>query len=192
MKKFLMMGLIMGGLSFLCFANSHAAGDPDKNFSDLKTDLQTSGISDEDINSVEPIVKGMFARGATKDEIKRTMVDLSTNGVKGNDLKNTLQVMDDMEKKGKSPSDVSGAVSQAIQQGMVEGKKGPALADKVQQSLKKMNEKAGMGTMGGPTGSTGSTGAGTTGTTGTGSMGTGSTGTGTMGTGTMGGGRGGY
>lgn len=66
----------------------------------------------------------MVEKGATKEDLKKVLTELSKNGVKGKELKKSVNSMNDLVNSGESPKIVGNIVSQAVHQAHAEGLKG--------------------------------------------------------------------
>jgi hypothetical protein len=135
MKNLLVMGMIMCLASALAVAPVFAA-DVEKAAKEVQIDLQKQGLSAEDAAELKEPVKEMLANGASKDEVVKPLAELSKNDVKGNDLKNSAESMNELVKSGATPKEAGNVVSKAAHQAQAEGIKGKALADRVHQAVK--------------------------------------------------------
>ena len=137
MKKIFIFSLLLGTLLSLAVA---PAGAEDKDtataLSELKTELQQKGVSQEEVKSIEQPLKNMLNKGANKNDLKNTVTDLSNSGLKGNDLKTSVNSMNDLVNSGETPKEAGNVVSQAAHQAQAQGLKGKDLAAKVQEAIK--------------------------------------------------------
>jgi uncharacterized protein YdgA (DUF945 family) len=105
MKKFWVIGIIIGLAGFLALTPAYAAEDTEKSFNEIKEDLQKNGLTTEEINEAKGPIVEMLEKGATKEEIEKPLLDLSKNEVKGKDFKASVDSMNDLVKSGKSPQE---------------------------------------------------------------------------------------
>jgi hypothetical protein len=138
MKKLWVIGIMIGLVGFLALAPAYAAEDTEKSFNEIKQDLQKNGLLAEEIDEAKGPIVEMLEKGATKEEIEKPLLDLSSNGVGGIDFKASADSMNDLVKSGKSPKEAGSVVSDAVAQAKTEGLTGAALADKVNQAAKVM------------------------------------------------------
>ena len=138
MKKLLLMGMIMCFASSLVLVPAYAA-DVEKATKEVQIELQKQGLSAEDAAELKEPVKEMLANGASKDEVVKPLVELSNGDVKGNDLKNSAESMNELVKSGATPKEAGNVVSQAAHQAKAEGVKGKALAARVHEAVKTMH-----------------------------------------------------
>ena len=89
MKKLSIIGLLLCCAIFLIVSASYSAEDTDKVLNELQSELQNKGMPAAEIAKVKKPVKEMLGKGATKDGLKGVLLDLSNNGVKGKDLRNS-------------------------------------------------------------------------------------------------------
>jgi hypothetical protein len=137
MRTILAMAMVMCLASSLILSPAYAA-DVEKVTKEVQIDLQKQGLSAEDAAELKEPVKEMLANGASKDDIVKPLVELSKNEVKGNDLKNSAESMNELVKSGATPKEAGNVVSQAAHQAQAEGIKGKALAAKVHEAVKTM------------------------------------------------------
>jgi hypothetical protein len=137
MKKLLLMGMVVCFASSLVLAPAYAA-DVEKATKEVQIELQKQGLSAEEAAEIKGPIKEMLANGASKDEVTKPLVELSKSEVKGSDLKNSAESMNELVKSGATPKEAGNVVSQAAHQAKAEGLKGKALAARVHESVKKM------------------------------------------------------
>jgi len=125
---------------FLSIKGAYPAADIDKNFDEISADMRAKGIEKTDIDAVQNQLKEMLERGHSPESLKATMTDLSDNGIKGNDFRKTVDLMNEIERNGASADDASNMVSRAIQDSKDEGKEGAGLAESTNKKLKQMYE----------------------------------------------------
>ena len=138
MKKLSIIGLLLCCAIFLIVSASYSAEDTDKVLNELQSELQNKGMPAAEIAKVKKPVKEMLGKGATKDGLKGVLLDLSNNGVKGKDLRNSVDSMNNLIKSGESPQEAGNIVSRAVHQGQAQGLRGKALADRVHQAVHQM------------------------------------------------------
>ncbi|MFH1202070.1 MAG: hypothetical protein V1674_04170 [Candidatus Omnitrophota bacterium] len=133
--RILLRALVLAAC-FSFFAGFVHAEDVNVAFTQMKTELQKKGVSSQDLDLVEKPVKEMLGGGATKDEVKKFIFDLSGKGVKGADLQNAANSMNELVKNGEMPKQAGNVVSQAALGAKAQGLKGKDLAAKVREAVR--------------------------------------------------------
>lgn len=136
--KFFLTGLLLCCMILLMVSATYGAENTEKALDNLQSELREEGMSVSDISGIKKPVKEMLKKGANKDELRAVLLDLSKNGVKGKDLKSSVDSMDNLIKSGKSPKEAGNIVSEAVHQAQAQGLRGTALADRVHQAVHQM------------------------------------------------------
>lgn len=136
MKKYFVYLTLLACTGFLLVNSTYAGEDATTAFGQLKAELENKGMHLKDINNAAKPIKEMLSKGATKEELKKVMLDLKEKEVTGKDLKESLNSMNDLVKDGESPKKAGNIVAQAAQQAKAQGLKGKELAAKVHEAIK--------------------------------------------------------
>lgn len=137
MRKNLIIALLLVGLTFWSSSQTHAQ-IKDKNaiLKYLNSELEKeAGFTPRELKSIEGPLKNMLDKGATKNDLKGVLVDLSKKDIKGDNLKNTVNSMNDLVNSGESPKEAGNIVSHAAHQALAQGLKGKDLAAKVHEAI---------------------------------------------------------
>jgi len=135
MQKVWIAGILLVCCVFLIHGLSYGA-DTATTFTELKTELQSKGMKAEEISGIEKPVKEMIGKGATKNDIKNTLLDFKNKGIKGEELKDSVNSMNELVKSGEAPKEAGNIVSRAAHQAQAQGLKGKELAAKVHEAIK--------------------------------------------------------
>lgn len=129
--------IVAGCACFLFVAASAArAEDAASTVNQLSSELQQSGaVTQNEADAIKPELKNMVEKGASKEELKNVVTELSHKGVKGDDLKKSVRSMNDLVKQGESPKEAGNVVSRAAAQAHEQGLKGKDLAAKVHEAI---------------------------------------------------------
>ena len=130
--------VILGCACFLLvFASVGSAQDPVTISNQVTSELQASGkITPEVAKAIKSCVEDIASKGATKNDLKNILVELSANGINGSDFKRLLDSMNGLMIQGESPKEVFKVVSLAIIRAQGEVLKGNEdIADKVDEAL---------------------------------------------------------
>jgi len=95
-----------------------------------------AAFTPQDLNPIKKPLKNMLDKGAAKEDLKKVLKDLSENRIKGKDLKNTVDSMNDLVNSGESPKEAGNIVSRAAHLAQAQGLKGTALVAKVHEAIK--------------------------------------------------------
>lgn len=137
MRRIFVIGVLLVCASFLITGSIYAqAQDTTALFGELKEELQNKGINLEDVRAVEQPLKSMLRQGATKDELKNAVLDLSKRGIKGEELRNSVNSMNELVKSGMLAKEAGNVVSQAAHQAWALGLRGKDLAAKVREAAR--------------------------------------------------------
>lgn len=85
--------------------------------------------------AIQVPLKDMAEKGASKEELKSVVTDLSNKRVRGDDLKQSVNSIKDLVNEGESPKEAGNVVSQAAAQAHQQGLKGKDLAAKVHEAV---------------------------------------------------------
>jgi len=136
-----MRGVIRKGVLFcavvilLAGVSQATAEDTTGELGTLKSDLQNSGVSAEDTAAIAGPLEEMMEEGATADELKNAVSGLAGMGLKGKELKESVDEMSDLIEHGEKPAEAGNLVSQAAKQAKEQGLQGKALSDKVHEAV---------------------------------------------------------
>lgn len=129
------------GLSCICFllvcASIARADDADTTVNQVTGELTQAGVvTQQDADAIKAPLKNMIKKGARKQDLKNAVADLSGKGVKGDDLKQSVNSMNDLVNAGETPRDAGNVVSRAAAQARAQGLKGKDLAAKVHEAVR--------------------------------------------------------
>jgi len=138
MKRFLRIGTLIACTVFLLAALVYAQEQDSSAIVDqLNNELEKeAAFTPQDLNPIKKPLKNMLNKGAAKEDLKKLLKDLSENRIKGKDLKNTVDSMNDLVNSGESPQEAGNIVSRAAHLAQAQGLKGTALAAKVHEAIK--------------------------------------------------------
>lgn len=103
---------------------------------ELGNELQQSGVvAQGEVETIQAPLKNMLEKGASKDELKGVVTELSKSEVKGEDLKKAVDSMNDLVNDGEKPSEAGNVISAAVAQAHADGLKGKDLAAKVHEAI---------------------------------------------------------
>jgi hypothetical protein len=89
-----------------------------------------------ELKTIKRPVKNMLDKGATKEDLKNMLEDLSKKEIRGEDLENTVNAANDLVNKGEHPREAGNIVSQAAHAAQAQGLKGRDLAAKVHEAIR--------------------------------------------------------
>jgi len=141
MKNLLIAFLIFFVGGFIVLNTVFAQEDIELSFYRLSIELQKAGVSPRDIKGVGKPVKSMLNNGATKEDIKLVILDLTRNEVHGKDLKKSINSMNDLVNDGEDPKVAGNIVSQAAHSAQLEGLKGKDLAARVHAAIRQRKQE---------------------------------------------------
>ena len=138
MKRFLRIGTLIACMVFLLAVLAYAQKQDSSAIVDqLNNELEKeAAFTPQDLNPIKKPLKNMLNKGAAKEDLKKVLKDLSENRIKGKDLKNTVDSMNDLVNSGESPKEAGNIVSRAAHLAQAQGLKGTALAAKVHEAIK--------------------------------------------------------
>jgi len=138
MKGFLRIGTLIVCMVFLLTALVYAQEQNSNAIvGQLNKELEKeAAFIPQDLKLIEKPLKNMLNKGAAKEDLKKLLKDLSENRIKGKDLKNTVDSMNDLVNNGESPQEAGNIVSRAAHLAQAQGLKGTALAAKVHEAIK--------------------------------------------------------
>ena len=138
MKRFLRIGTLIACTGFLLAVLVYAQEQNSNAIvGQLNKELEKeAAFTPQDLKPIEKPLKNMLNKGAAKEDLKKLLKDLSENGIKGKDLKSTVDSMNDLVNSGESPQEASNIVSRAAHLAQAQGLKGTALAAKVHEAIK--------------------------------------------------------
>jgi len=138
MKRFLRTGALVTCIGFLLAALAYAEQqDSNAILSQLNKELEKDAVfTPHDLRPIEKPLKNMLDKGATKEDLKNLLKDLSQKKIKGSELKNTVDSMNDLVNSGENPKEAGNIVSRAAHLAQAQGLKGTALAAKVHEAIK--------------------------------------------------------
>jgi len=138
MKIFLRIGTLIACIVFLLTTLTYAQKEGSNAIvNQLNNELEKeAAFIPGDLKPVEKPLKNMLDKGAAKEDLKKLLKDLSRNGIKGKELKNTVDSMNDLVNSGESPKEAGNIVSRAAHLAQAQGLKGTELAAKVHEAIK--------------------------------------------------------
>lgn len=138
MKRLLKTEALVACTVFLLAALAYAQErDSNAIVGQLNSELEKdAAFAPQDLKTIEKPLKNMLDKGATKEDLKILLKDLSENKIRGKDLKNTVDSMNDLVNSGESPREAGNIVSNAAHLAQAQGLKGTALAAKVHEAIK--------------------------------------------------------
>lgn len=138
MRKILCSGILLGSLIFLMTALVYAQGqDVNTIANQLNSELEKAAVcTPRELNSINKPIKNMLDKGANKENLKNLLADLSKKGVRGKDLKDSIDAMNDLVNSGEKPKEAGNIVSRAAHQAQAQGLKGRELAAKVHEAIR--------------------------------------------------------
>jgi len=138
MKRFLRTGALVACIGFLLAALAYAQQqDSNTIVGQLNKELEKdAAFTPHDLRPIEKPLKNMLDKGATKEDLKNLLKDLSQKEIKGSELKNTVDSMNDLVNSGENPKEAGNIVSRAAHLAQAQGLKGTALAAKVHEAIK--------------------------------------------------------
>lgn len=125
------LGILMVTLAF--------AENQDTNsiMNQLNAELETAAVfTPQELKPIENPIKNMLTKGATKEDLKTLLLGLANKGVKGDNLKTTINAMNDLVNSGVHPKEAGNVVSRAAHQAQAQGLKGKELAAKVHEAIR--------------------------------------------------------
>lgn len=140
MKKSSIAVIVLVCMCFILIATSIVkAEDAESAVNQLNGELQRSGVVTRDeASAIKSPLKNMVERGASKRDLQNTVTQLSNNGVRGNDLQESVRSMNSLVNSGTNTREAGNLVSQAAAQAHADGLKGKDLAAKVHEAVKEM------------------------------------------------------
>jgi hypothetical protein len=99
-KKMVLARLFFPMLFALLIASPGYCQTADETFKQFKLELKNEGISDEFIKTTENSIKRMITCAASTVEIKKVLLDLWTEKVKGRALKNAVAAVAELVESG--------------------------------------------------------------------------------------------
>lgn len=137
MKRFIVMGALIACMGFLLATSAYARErDSRGTVSELKGELEKeAAFTPKELDPIERPLKNMLDKGATKEDLKNLLTDLAQKGIKGRELKNTIDSTNDLVNRGESPQEAGNVVSQAAHMAQAQGLKGKELAAKVHEAI---------------------------------------------------------
>jgi len=138
MRKFTFACLcLLGVVIFLASTVLAAEQETAAVVSQLSNELQKERVATStELKAMHGYMKNMIDKGATKEDLKKTMVDLSKKGIKGEDLKNSMNSMNELVNSGDTAKEAGNTVSAAAHQAKMQGLKGKDLAAKVHEAVR--------------------------------------------------------
>lgn len=88
-----------------------------------------------EFKAIKNPIKNMLNKGATKEGLRNMLEDLSKKDLRGRDLENMVNAVNDLVNKGVHPREAGNIVSQAAHAAQAQGLKGKALAAKVHEAI---------------------------------------------------------
>jgi len=108
----------------------------------LNQELEKDKVfTSRELKTIKNPVKNMLDKGATKEDIKNMLEDLSKSEVRGRDLENTVNAANDLVNKGEHPREAGNIVSQAAHAAQAQGLKGKDLAAKVHDAIRQRKQE---------------------------------------------------
>jgi len=139
MKNNVVLAITVLFCASLCFSAALYAEDVNAAAKNLSSEIrQEAGLTDSEQKLIHSSVKEMLGQGADKDDIRNAVSGMAKKGIRGEDLKVSVESMKDLVKGGKSPKDAGNIISQAAHQAKAEGLKGKDLASRVHEAVKEM------------------------------------------------------
>ena len=103
--------------------------------------LKTKGLSQNEIDPMERSIRSMLKHGVKSQSLVYAIVNLKKKGIKGGDLKNCVNFMNDLIVDGETNRRSIYIVSKAARKARKKGLKDKEFADKVREAVKKNIEK---------------------------------------------------
>lgn len=138
MKKILVFVLLLSSIVFLSFGSAWAQ-KPDTNaiVKQLNDELEKEAVfAPRELRGIRESLKNMLDKGATKDDLKKVLTDLSKKGVRDEDLKKAINGMNDLVNDGEAPRRAGNIVSRAAHLALAQGLKGKDLAARVHEAIR--------------------------------------------------------
>jgi hypothetical protein len=138
MRKILTLVLLLGCFTLLVTAQIYAqAQDNSAIVKKMNSELEKAGaFTPQELRPIESPIKNMLDKGATMEDLKKLLEDLSKKNVKREDLKNTINSMNDLVNSGENPKKAGNIVSRAVHLAHAQGLRGAALAAKVHEAIR--------------------------------------------------------
>lgn len=136
MKKILAVSFIAVFLS----VNFVFALDLNQLFTQVKTELLKKGVSQADVNAVQPAATSLLGMGINKESLIKIIKDLSSLQVSGDTLNAPLQALQSLIQSGEKPNIASNIMSLAISHASAQKLKGNAAVGKIVEFI---NQKKG-------------------------------------------------
>jgi hypothetical protein len=137
MKRSNVTVMVFGCICLLLSSTTIArAEDAETTASQVTSELRKSRVVTKgEAAAIQAPLKDMIEKGASKEELKSVVTDLSNQRVRGDDLKQSVNSMKDLVNEGESLKEAGNVVSQAAAQAHQQGLKGKELAAKVHEAI---------------------------------------------------------
>ncbi|MDP2921363.1 MAG: hypothetical protein Q8O12_03225 [Candidatus Omnitrophota bacterium] len=92
-------------------------------------------VTPREWRAIKNPIRNMLNQGATREDLRNMLEDLSRKDLRGRDLENTVNAVNDLVNKGENPKEAGNIVSQAAHAAQAQGLKGKDLAAKVHEAV---------------------------------------------------------
>jgi len=96
---------------------------------------KVSAFLPEDLKGIRDPMRKMVEKGATEEDLRHTLINLSNIGIKGPELKSVVNSMNKMVQEGENPKEAGNVVSQAAHRAKAGGLKGKDLSAMVHDAI---------------------------------------------------------
>ncbi len=130
--------IVLGCVCFFLLTVSTAkAGDVDAPVMQINNQLVGYGaVTTEEAIAIKPALADMIRRGASNNEIRGAIMEISKSGVKGKDLVTSVNALRNLVKSGENISTAGQIVSQGAREAQEQGLTGGRFAGHIQQSIR--------------------------------------------------------
>lgn len=137
MKRSKVMVMVFGCICMLLSSAAISrAEDAATIASQATSELQKSRVVNKgEAAAIQSSLKDMADKGASKEELKSVVTDLSRNRVRGDELKQSVDSVKDLVNEGDNTREAGSIVSMAAAQAHQQGLKGKNLAAKVREAV---------------------------------------------------------
>jgi len=143
MKSLRIISVLLVCLFFSAIVSLYAQEqNTNKIMEQLNQELEKDKVfTPRELKTIKKPVKNMLDKGATKEDLKNMLEDLSRSEVRGRDLENTVNAANDLVNKGEHPKEAGNIVSQAAHAAQAQGLKGRDLAAKVHEAIRQRKQE---------------------------------------------------
>ena len=127
--------IILTGVFVLAAIIFGYCGAPDNALTQLRSELENDGVSDQFIKITESSVKRMLASNAKPADIRTVLLDLWGEGVKGRALKNAVAAVAELVASGDDTLEAARIASGAAHKAEAEGLSGFGVGMRVKKAV---------------------------------------------------------